>query len=137
MKDIRTFSLSIPSDRSSILAVEPFLRSIAELQSLGGRYHDLLVAVTEAVNNGIIHGNTCDAAKLVHIDVQVTPHDVIVVVRDSGAGFDVAAVPDPRSPERLLQEGGRGVFLIRQLSDASDFQPTSSGMTVFIKFVVH
>lgn len=137
MKDIRTFSLSIPSDRSSILAVEPFLRSIAELQSLGGRYHDLLVAVTEAVNNGIIHGNTCDVAKLVHIDVQVTPHDVIVVVRDSGAGFDVAAVPDPRSPERLLQEGGRGVFLIRQLSDASDFQPTSSGMTVFIKFVVH
>lgn len=137
MKDIRTFSLSIPSDRSSILAVEPFLRSIAELQLLGGRYHDLLVAVTEAVNNGIIHGNTCDAAKLVHIDVQVTPHDVIVVVRDSGAGFDVAAVPDPRSPERLLQEGGRGVFLIRQLSDASDFQPTSSGMTVFIKFVVH
>lgn len=137
MKDIRTFSLSIPSDRSSILAVEPFLRSIAELQSLGGRYHDLLVAVTEAVNNSIIHGNTCDSAKLVHIDVQVTPHDVIVVVRDSGAGFDVAAVPDPRSPERLLQEGGRGVFLIRQLSDASDFQPTSSGMTVFIKFVVH
>ena len=137
MKDIRTFSLSIPSDRSSIVAVEPFLRSIAELLLLGGRYHDLLVAVTEAVNNGIIHGNTCDASKLVHIDVQVTPHDVIVVVRDSGVGFDVAAVPDPRSPERLLQEGGRGVFLIRQLSDASDFQPTSSGMTVFIKFVVH
>ena len=137
MKDIRTFSLSIPSDRSSIVAVEPFLRSIAELQLLGGRYHDLLVAVTEAVINGIIHGNTCDASKLVHIDVQVTPHDVIVVVRDSGVGFDVAAVPDPRSPERLLQEGGRGVFLIRQLSDASDFQPTSSGMTVFIKFVVH
>lgn len=137
MKDIPTFSLTIPSDRSSILAVEPFLRSIAELQVLGGRYHDLLVAVTEAVNNGIIHGNTCDAAKLVHIDVRVTSHDVIVVVRDSGAGFDAAAVPDPRSPERLLQEGGRGVFLIRQLCDASDFQPTSSGMTVFIKFVVH
>jgi anti-sigma regulatory factor (Ser/Thr protein kinase) len=37
----------------------------------------------------------------------------------------------------LLQEGGRGVFLIRQLSDASDFQSTSSGMTVFIKFVVN
>jgi|688.fasta_scaffold1351481_2 serine/threonine-protein kinase RsbW len=137
MKDIPTFSLSIPSDRTSIMAVEPFLRSIAALQLLGSRYHDLLVAVTEAVNNGIIHGNTCDATKLVHIDVQTTPHDVVVAVRDSGTGFDVAAVPDPRSPDRLLQEGGRGVFLIRQLSDASDFQSTSSGMTVFIKFVVN
>jgi len=119
------------------MAVEPFLRSVAPLQQLGGRYHDLLVAVTEAVNNGIIHGNACDATKLVHIDIQVTPRDVIVAVRDSGTGFDVDSVPDPRSPERLLQEGGRGVFLIRQLSDASDFQSTSSGMTVFIKFVVH
>jgi serine/threonine-protein kinase RsbW len=137
MKDIPTFSLSIPSDRTSIMAVEPFLRSIAALQLLGSRYHDLLVAVTEAVNNGIIHGNTCDATKLVHIDVQTTPHDVVVAVRDSGTGLDVAAVPDPRSPDRLLQEGGRGVFLIRQLSDASDFQSTSSGMTVFIKFVVN
>lgn len=136
MSNNRTFSLSIPSDRSSILAVEPFLRSIGELGMLGQRYHDLLVTVTEAVNNGIIHGNTCDAAKPVHIDVQVTQHDVVVVVRDAGKGFDVDAVPDPRLPERLLNEGGRGVFLIRQLADTAEFFANQTGMTVRITFLL-
>jgi serine/threonine-protein kinase RsbW len=135
MSDIRTFSLSIPSDRSSILAVEPFIRSIDDLRVLGLRYNDLLVTVTEAVNNGIIHGNACDAAKLVHIDVQITTHDVIVVVRDAGKGFDVETVPDPRLPDRILHEGGRGVFLIRQLADATEFSATETGMSVLIKFI--
>ncbi|MBU3742231.1 MAG: ATP-binding protein [Candidatus Kapabacteria bacterium] len=136
MSDPHTFSLSIPSERTAIRAVEPFLRSTGVPDVLGPRYGDLLVTVTEAVNNGIIHGNTCDAAKPVQIDVQVTMHDVIVAVRDAGAGFDVASVPDPRLPERLLLEGGRGVFLIRQLSDASDFMSSATGTTVFIKFLL-
>lgn len=134
MSDLHTFSLSIPSERSAIRAVEPFLRSTGIPDALGPRYGDLLVTVTEAVNNSIIHGNTCDAAKPVYIDVQLTMHDVIIAVRDEGAGFDVTSVPDPRLPERLLLEGGRGVFLIRQLSDASDFMSSATGTTVFIKF---
>lgn len=119
------------------MAVEPFLRAIEELQSLGQRYHDLLVAVTEAVNNAIIHGNGCDAAKPVTLDVQTTDDDVVILVADRGHGFDPDSVPDPRQPDRLLQEGGRGVFLIRHLADVVEFYPKTEGTTVLIKYVLH
>lgn len=137
MQSPRTYSITIPSDRTSIMAVEPFLRSIEELQTLGQRYHDLLVAVTEAVNNAIIHGNGCDAEKPVTLDVQTTEADVVILVADRGHGFDPESIPDPRHPDRLLQEGGRGVFLIRHLADVVEFFPTSDGMTVLIKYVFH
>lgn len=135
MHQPRTYSITIPSDRASIMAVEPFLRSIDELQSLGQRYHDVLVAVTEAVNNAIIHGNGCDASKPVTLDVQTTDADIVILVADRGTGFDPDSVPDPRHPDRLLQEGGRGVFLIRHLADVVEFYHREDGMTVLIKYV--
>lgn len=127
----------MPSDRQCIAMVEPFLRSIAELQALGpSRFHDLHLAVTEAVNNAIIHAHLCQSDILVHIDVGISGGEVIVVVRDFGPGFDPSAIPDPRLPENLLLEGGRGVFLIRNLADVVEFRRADPGMTVMIKYFI-
>ena len=135
MSDASQYSLHLPSDRQSITMVEPFLRSIPELQVLGpDRFHDMHVAVTEAVNNGIIHAHHCNPGKLVHLDVAIYPSEVIVVVRDFGDGFNPEGVPDPRLPENILLEGGRGVFLIRNLADVVEFRDAHPGMTVMIKY---
>lgn len=131
----RTYQLRLHSERGNIALVEPFLRSIVELDRLGPhRYHDALVALTEAVNNAIIHGNDCDPAKIVTVNVQTTDGDVVFLIGDSGHGFDPASVPDPRDPENILREGGRGVFLIRHLADVVEFYPTSDGTTVLVKY---
>lgn len=133
----QTYDLVLPSDRSSIGAVAPFLDSIDVLKILGAdRYHNMLVAVTEAVNNAIIHGNGCDSSKDVLLQVNVTVGELVFVVCDQGQGFDPDSVPDPRSPERLLADGGRGVFLIRQLADSAEFYPSSTGTTVLVKFQI-
>lgn len=125
----------MPSDRQNITMVEPFLRSIPELQVLGpDRFHDMHVAVTEAVNNGIIHAHLCNPDLLVHLDIAISPLEVIVVVRDFGSGFNPDRVPDPRLPENILLEGGRGVFLIRNLADVVEFHHADPGMTVMIKY---
>ncbi len=135
MSNVFQYSLYVPSDRHSITMVEPFLRSIPELQVLGsGRFHDMHVAVTEAVNNGIIHAHLCNPDKRVHLDIAISAHEVIVVVRDFGDGFDPECVPDPRLPENILREGGRGVFLIRNLADVVEFRYADPGMTVMIKY---
>lgn len=135
MSHFNTYSLRVPSERSCITMVEPFLRSVDELQSLGpSRFHDMHVAVTEAVNNAIIHAHHCIADIQVHVDIQISPHEIIVVVRDFGSGFDAESVPDPRLPENLLSEGGRGVFLIRHLADVVEFRRADPGMTVMIKY---
>lgn len=135
MTTVRTYSLRLPSERQNITAVGPFLDSIQELVRLGPlRLHDLHVAITEAVNNAIIHAHGCQADYSVDIDVQTSDHDVIIVVRDYGNGFDPDAVPDPRLPENVLREGGRGVFLIRHLADNVEFRPGDPGMHVMITY---
>lgn len=135
MSNRRTYALRLPSERQSITAVSPFLESIQELVRLGPqRLNDLHVAITEAVNNAIIHGHGCRPEHMVDVEVHATDHDVTIVVRDYGVGFDPELVPDPRLPENILREGGRGVFLIRQLADAVEFRPGDPGMYVMITY---
>lgn len=137
MNQVYQYSLRLPSDRQNITMVEPFLRSISELETLGPtRFHDLHLAVTEAVNNAIIHAHACRADLLVHVDVGISAGEVIVFVRDFGPGFDPSSIPDPRLPENLLLEGGRGVFLIRNLADVVEFRHADPGMAVMIKYFI-
>lgn len=131
----QSYTLQLASDRDNIRQVEPFLRTIDGLAVLSeDRYHNMLVAVTEAVNNAIIHGNQCDVQKVATLIVHVASTSITFVISDQGRGFDPNAVPDPRLPENLLREGGRGVFLIRQLADDVDYTVTPSGTTVAITY---
>jgi serine/threonine-protein kinase RsbW len=83
--------------------------------------HWTTMAVRESVVNAITHGNASDPAKIVFIDFTTTPDsnpaDLVVRVRDQGAGFDPDAIKDPLTPENMLSTSGRGVFLIRQFMD--------------------
>lgn len=135
MTDAHSYSMHIPSERSNIAAVESFVMSIPEARQLTReRFHDLLLALTEAVNNAIIHGNQCDSSKMVEVDVRAQDSEMVFLVRDYGHGFDANALPDPRQPENLLREGGRGVFLIRNLADVVEFYPANPGTVVLLKY---
>jgi len=66
----------------------------------------------EALTNAWRHGNR--ASPRLPIRVRWGRHNGLsVVVEDAGRGFDPAHLPDPRSPAGLLEEAGRGVYLIR------------------------
>lgn len=86
-------------------------------------YGNMMVAVTEGVNNAILHGNKNDASKKVFVDFEMK-HEfrLIVRIRDEGEGFDPDNLADPTAPENLENIGGRGVFLMRHLSDEISFQ---------------
>jgi serine/threonine-protein kinase RsbW len=93
--------------------------------------HWLGVAVRESVINAIKHGNALDETKQVH--VEFTPLDtesvpgLLVRVRDEGAGFDPASLPDPLAPDNLLKSSGRGIFLMRSFMDRVDLQQAPEG----------
>ena len=81
------------------------------------------LVVREALANAIVHGNHCDPEKTVSISVAVNEDcDLLMSVKDSGAGFDPSALPNPIAAENLLAPHGRGIFLIRQLMDEVDFK---------------
>ncbi|MBV6654761.1 MAG: ATP-binding protein [Mameliella sp.] len=125
--------LKLSSDTRNIALVESFVeRAVEQYQIAPDVYGNILITLTEAVNNAIIHGNSNDESKTVQIQLNRKPDCLAVRVTDEGEGFDYAAVPDPTAPENLLQVGGRGVFLMQQLSDGIHFH--NNGSTVEMRF---
>ncbi|MFZ9847489.1 MAG: ATP-binding protein, partial [Flavobacteriales bacterium] len=53
---------------------------------------------------------------------------------DEGPGFDYDNLPDPTDPQNIEKPHGRGVFLMKNLSDKIDF--IDGGSTVKIEFNV-
>jgi len=84
-------------------------------------YSNILISLTEAVNNTMIHGNRLDNQKTIVISFRKQGHSIHLFISDEGSGFDPIKVPDPTSAERLEKEGGRGVFLMKQLADEIHF----------------
>jgi serine/threonine-protein kinase RsbW len=80
------------------------------------------LAVREALNNAIVHGNHRDPAKSVLVSVSVKQDcGLLIVVKDSGSGFDPSSVPDPTAAQNLFADHGRGIFVMKQLMDQVDF----------------
>jgi serine/threonine-protein kinase RsbW len=76
------------------------------------------VALTEAISNAILRGNGDGVDKHVRVRAVVSDASVVFDVTDEGPGFDLGAPrPDPTIPENIMQEDGRGLFLMQRLMD--------------------
>ena len=95
-------------------------------------YGNILIALTEAVNNAIHHGNALDPSKTVTLGYEVKDDRIVFMVQDQGAGFDFNHLPDPTDPQNLEKPHGRGVFLMRALADSIEFR--DNGATVALAF---
>jgi len=126
--------LRLPSHPSSISEVEPFVKKIANRYSIGqDKYPNILISLTEAVNNAINHGNKNDQNKFVIIGLTKVSSKLCIKVEDEGCGFDPNDVPDPTAPENIGCCGGRGVFLIRELSDDVRYVQNGCVVEMFFK----
>ncbi len=123
--------ITLTGDLKQVVKVERFLKKLNKSLHLDeNRYNKLLVAVTEAVNNGILHGNKRDISKKVTVICETIDTELVVRVEDEGPGLDPATLPDPLSEENLLRENGRGVFLMRSLMDDVAFERFPGGSAV-------
>ena len=94
---------------------------------------NMLVSLTEAVNNAIIHGNKLDEKKMVDLKMELGGNDMLrFTVHDEGVGFDFDKVPDPTEQENIEKAEGRGIYLIRHLADEVKY--TDNGSTLEIHF---
>ena len=127
----RLFNFECKSDPKEIAKVEPFLQKINTAARLDdGTFYRLLVAGTEAINNGIIHGNKSDPGKSVIARCTVDGKELVFWVKDEGKGFKPEEVPDPLEEKNLLKTSGRGIFLMRSLMDRVTFTVTPDGTEV-------
>ena len=122
------YHLEIESDPNNLITVEEFVNYFAKDLGLDNeRLAALLLAVTEATTNAIIHANKCDVNKLVKVDVQVDKTRITIKITDEGEGFNPSEIPDPTKPENLLKDSGRGVYLMRVYMDELNYNITPTG----------
>ncbi|NNF35336.1 MAG: ATP-binding protein [Saprospiraceae bacterium] len=127
--------LTIPSIAGRISEVENFLQNaVSNCNISPDRYPDMLISLTEAVNNAIIHGNKEDEKKLVIIQMIQKNKHLKITVTDEGGGFNLEEVPDPTAPENIECCGGRGVYIMSRLADRITFQ--NNGSTVEMHFQI-
>ena len=122
------FFLEIESNPNNLITVEEFVNYFSkELNLDDTKLSGLLLAVTEAVTNAIIHANKCDETKKVQVNVTKNDNKLTIAIKDEGKGFDPSKVPDPTSPENLLKDSGRGLYLMKIYSDELKFNITPTG----------
>lgn len=120
---MKAIKIEIPSLPENIRMIESFIDNAKEeFQLEDDIYGNIMIAVTEAVNNAIVHGNRNDTSKNVCLTLQILDHSIKFTVQDEGKGFDFSKLPDPTSPENLTKPGGRGIFLMKHLCDEVSFK---------------
>ena len=95
-----------------------------------GLMQDICIAVTEAVNNAVEHGNNLEPGKFVTLRFDCSRHVLRITVGDEGSGFDVDMVADPLSPENLTKPNGRGLLIVESLMDEVSIEPSTDGTVV-------
>jgi serine/threonine-protein kinase RsbW len=108
---MNTISIQVPSISENIRMIESFIDNAKERFHLDDdMYGNIMIAVTEAVNNAIKHGNSNDRSKNVFLSLSLDESMLRFVIKDEGSGFNYENLPDPTAPENIEKLGGRVSF---------------------------
>lgn len=125
--------LTFSSTTANIAIVENLVDELCETHSIKEDFYgNILIALTEAVNNAIVHGNKLDEDKQVRVAVSHSGEVLKFTIQDEGPGFDYDNLPDPTAPENIEKPNGRGVFLMKNLADRCEF--LEDGTIVSLEF---
>lgn len=120
---MKSIKISIPSLIENIKIIESFIDNARENFEINDDiYGNIMISVTECISNAIIHGNQGDKNKLVHLELALEDELLLFTIQDEGDGFDYNELKDPTAPENIEKPGGRGIFLIKHLSDDVKFE---------------
>jgi serine/threonine-protein kinase RsbW len=114
----------IPSEFRFIAPeIDRIVRLLEESRCAVGNEDAIELALQEALNNALVHGNGLDPGKQIRIRCRCEPDEgVSLIVTDQGQGFDPNTVPNPLLPERLHLDHGRGLYLMKALMDRVHFE---------------
>ncbi|MCH8928259.1 MAG: ATP-binding protein [Candidatus Marinimicrobia bacterium] len=137
MVDVLSENLTIRSSVNELKKVAEFTENIGEQLGLSEDViEDISIAVTEAVNNAIKHGNKNNESKAIEISYKNEKEKIIVYVKDNGGGFEIDKISDPRANENILKDSGRGILIMKSLMDkvvvTSDNQGTEVQLVKYI-----
>ena len=125
------FYKDFKSERIAIIEIEHVLIKIKNKFKINeDNFYKMMIALTEAVNNAIYHGNKNDPGKIFSLGINVYQGKIEFIINDQGNGFIVSDVPDPRDKDNLTKDHGRGVFLIKSLMTGAEYSFSDKGTSL-------
>ena len=127
--------LKLPSLPENIHQVEKFVEDICEEFNINNTYFgNILLVLTEAVENGMKHGNNNDPSKYVQIFFSSNSEGLSFIIKDEGKGFDISHISDLADLKSNLEESNsRGIFLMKSLADEIKFLDAGSKLEIIFK----
>jgi serine/threonine-protein kinase RsbW len=112
---------------SKIQAISPLvdrlMRLIEGSQCLPGDEFDVELALREALENAVVHGNRENPGKKVHIRCRCGPgNEISIVVTDQGRGFDFGKIGGNGFTSDPAAEHGRGIQIMKAFMDDVHFE---------------
>lgn len=131
------YELILESDLSEVRRVEGFVKKMCKEHRFEKNFvHDVMLLITEATNNAIMHGNKFDKDKHATLLCTIESGYLNIEVTDEGSGFNPNALPDPLAPENLLKPSGRGVFLMKNFAENVEYAFSSRGTTLKMRVAI-
>lgn len=132
---MNSLKIQIPSIEQNIRIVESFIDNLKDKYKFDDDiYGNIMISITEAVNNAIKHGNLLDPKKNASLSCVLEENKVTFLVEDEGSGFDFNTLSDPTSPDKLEEVGGRGIFLMKHLADEVHFHNEGRAVELIFYF---
>ena len=127
--------LEIKSDISELKRVELFVNELFDEYNIPIKYfNSVYLCISEAVINSIIHGNKNDVNKQVYMTASFNGKVLNVKIEDEGEGFILKNVKDPIEYCNIKNETGRGIHIIKTLSDIIKYN--KKGNSIYFKITV-
>lgn len=128
----RTLTLkSIPENFNQ---VEKLIEEVCDTYKLNHNYIGcLLTSMDAAYSNAMIHGNNSNPEKTITVSFEKNPTGVSFTITDEGNGFNFDAIPDIKEDGKKKEFPGRGLFLIKSLSDELEFNKEGNSITLGFK----
>lgn len=124
-------NLTISSEVGNIVRVENFIESFTETFGLKPElFGKVSLPIIEAVNNAILSGNKLVSDKKVVLEAWKQNNRFYVSVQDEGEGFDYTNIPDPTLPDNIEKVAGRGLYVMKILSDELLFENNGAKVTL-------
>ncbi|MCM1031364.1 MAG: ATP-binding protein [Oscillibacter sp.] len=111
--------------------MENFVESFGETFGLKSElFGKISLPVIEAVNNAILSGNKLSPEKKVYLEAWKDQDKFYVSIEDEGEGFDYTHIPDPTLPDNIEKVAGRGLYVMKALSDDLLFENNGAKVTL-------
>lgn len=121
----------IASRRTEAAAVQQAVLDAAERHGYSREaIFGIRLALDEALNNAIRHGNCDDPDKHVTVEFSASDKRLSITVTDEGCGFCPEDVPDPTLDENLTRPCGRGVMLMQAYMNKVRFNKAGNRVTM-------